>query len=182
MKIKCSIWKKRRRKRTKIFISHAKKDIEMVRNLVELLYSMGLKKEDIFCSSIPELGIPIKKNIHEYLRKMIKNEDIYTFFILSENYYESVICLIEMGAVWVKSREYITFLVPGFDYSEIKGIVDKRDISICMDEDTIQLKKELNSLKLDLEKKFRLHIDMNRWEFCRNRFIEGVQGKSTSYD
>lgn len=34
----------------RIFISHAKKDEEFVREFVELLYCMGIRTEDMFCS------------------------------------------------------------------------------------------------------------------------------------
>lgn len=166
----------------KIFISHAEKDTEIVCSMVELLYSMGLGTEDIFCSSVPELGIPIKKNIYEYIRKMIDKENIYTFFVLSENYYKSAVCLSEMGAVWVKRKEYITFLVPGFDYSDIKGVIDRRNIAIKMGADKARLKADLNNLKDDLEKKIRKHINVECWEFCRDYFIDKIQGKNPPLD
>ena len=51
-----------------LFISHATKDKKLITSFVEMLYSIGLKKENIFCSSIPELGVPIKEDIYDYLR------------------------------------------------------------------------------------------------------------------
>lgn len=36
-------------------------------------------------------------------------------FLLSEDYFKSVVCLNEMGASWVTKNEYYLFFVPGFD-------------------------------------------------------------------
>ena len=42
----------------KLFISHSQQDRPIVLHLVEMLYAMGMSEKDIFCSSVPELGIP----------------------------------------------------------------------------------------------------------------------------
>lgn len=157
----------------RLFISHAGKDKKIVTEFVELLYSMGLTSDDMFCSSIPELGIPFGNNIYQYLRNLIDGEEICTFFMLSENYYNSPDCLNEMGAVWVKQKEYVTFLLPGFKSSQIRGVIDPRDIAIEFEEKN-DLRKKLNDLKEKIQKDFQLNINVNRWEFCRERFINSI--------
>ena len=46
-----------------LFISHAEKDSAMVERFVDLLYDIGIPEESMFCSSISEIGVPIKENI-----------------------------------------------------------------------------------------------------------------------
>ena len=48
------------KKKHRLFISHAEKDATIVKAFVELLYRIGLNEDDIFCSSISEIGVPIR--------------------------------------------------------------------------------------------------------------------------
>ena len=77
----------------KLFISHSQQDRPMILPMVEMLYSIGMSENDIFCSSIPELGIPGGKEIYEYLRELFVKEDLYVLFMLSDHYYQSPNCL-----------------------------------------------------------------------------------------
>ena len=78
----------------------------------------------MFCSSISEIGVPIKEDIYDYLRTLLDSEPIIPIFMLSENYYESAACLNEMGAVWITQKDYFTFLLPGFEFKQIKGAIN----------------------------------------------------------
>ena len=53
----------------KLFISHSEKDREIISAFVDLLYDIGLKEENMFCSSRTDIGVPIKEDIYEYLRR-----------------------------------------------------------------------------------------------------------------
>lgn len=85
----------------KLFISHSQQDRPFILPMVEMLYSIGMSENDIFCSSIPELGIPGGKEIYEYLRELFVKEELYVLFMLSDRYYQSPNCLNEMGAAWI---------------------------------------------------------------------------------
>ena len=50
-----------------LFISHAEKDSELVEKFVDLLYDMGVPEKSMFCSSISEIGVPIKEDIRQLL-------------------------------------------------------------------------------------------------------------------
>lgn len=101
-----------------LFISHAEKDSELVEKFVDLLYDMGVSEKSMFCSSISEIGVPIKEDIYDYLRNLLDSEQVIPVFMLSDNYYASAACLNEMGAVWMKQKDYFTFLLPGFEFSK----------------------------------------------------------------
>lgn len=157
-------------KKPKIFISHSKDDEKYVKNLVYLLEDIGLSNNDIFCSLFREYGIPIGEDIYEYLRNELKSENVTVFYILSNNYYDSPACLNEMGASWMVQSEYITFLLPSFEFKEIKGAINPNKISISLDSNT--LKEYLNELKNNLCHKFNITILDNKWERVRDKYLD----------
>lgn len=130
-----------------LFISHAEKDSELIEKFVDLLYDMGIPEKSMFCSSISEIGVPVKEDIYEYLRNLLDSEQVIPIFMLSDNYYASAACLNEMGAVWMKQKDYFTFLLPDFEFSKIKGAINpsKRGISLWY-----KSERELQNLKEDL--------------------------------
>lgn len=159
----------------KIFISHAEKDKELVRNFVDLLYAIGLQDKDMFCSSIVDLGVPNNEDIFDYLKNMFDKEQLYVLFMLSDNYYRSAACLNEMGAAWIKKTKYITFLLPGFDFKEIVGAINPRQIAIKLDGDVDTLKARLNLFKDELIELFDVNISYTRWEIVREKFLQSIK-------
>ena len=55
-------------KQVKIFISHSSDDVKYVRRIVEFLEDLNVPEDGIFCSSIPEYGIPGGEKIFDFLR------------------------------------------------------------------------------------------------------------------
>lgn len=156
----------------KIFISHASKDIEIVKKFVEVLYHIGLNEENLFCSSVPELSVPEGKNIYDYLAELFQKEKIYVIFILSDNYYNSIYCLNEMGAAWVTKSEYTSILMPNFEYKEIKGPIDPMKASIKLNNELAA--SYLDSFKVKLQNMFEIKenfISDSRWQRYRDEFI-----------
>lgn len=100
----------------KIFISHSSKDVRYVEKIIDLIVDMGVREKQIFCSSVPGFGIPMDKDIYDYLAEEFSRTDVHVIFVLSRNYYKSIPCLNEMGAVWALKKEYMTILLPHFDY------------------------------------------------------------------
>ncbi len=120
-----------------VFISHAEKDKKVARKLVDLLEFIGIKgKEKLFCSSAPGYEIPLDKNIFDYLREQFEKHELYVIFLLSQNYYDRVITLNEMGAAWVTKTKYSSILIKGLDYQEMKGVITPDRISIKVESDS----------------------------------------------
>jgi hypothetical protein len=160
-------------KNKKIFISHSSDDVKYVQAICELLEVVGLGKEDIFCSSIPGYGIPVGNNIYDYLRNEFISNDLIVIFVLSDNYYKSVPCMNEMGAAWILKNKHYSFLVPSFEFHNVKGAIDPRDIAIKLDDTSLSF--ALNGFREELEKSFLIQdIDLNRWERYRTKFIESI--------
>ena len=95
--------------------------------------------------------------------------------VLSDNYYQSVACMNEMGAAWVLKNDYTTILLPGFEFKEIKGAINPRQIGLKLDGDLDDVKEKLGQLKDTLGQKFGLSpLSDVRWERKRDTFISAV--------
>lgn len=160
-------------KQKKIFISHSSKDKEYVKAIVNLLKSIGLKKDNLFCSSVDGYGIPLGKNIFEYLREEFNNFELHVIFVHSNNFYDSPICLNEMGATWVVKYKHTSIILPDFDMNRMTGVISKEDIAIRLDGDDVN--SRLTELKNELINDFNLYDEGSIiWEDNRNDFIKKV--------
>ena len=108
-------------KPNKLFISHSSKDVEYIKLFVELLEDIGMPDGSIVCTSVAGHGIPGGEKIYQWLRKQFVECDIRVVFALSHNYYASPASLNEMGAAWITRSTDTLLLLPGFDFSDIKG-------------------------------------------------------------
>lgn len=160
----------------KIFISHSSKDKPYVEKIVEFLEDIGLGESQIFCSSVHGYGIPLSENIYDFLRGQFEDNNIHVIFVLSENYYQSVASLNEMGAAWVLRNRYTSILLPGFNYSEIAGAIDPRDIALKLDASDDEVNQRLLELDEMLSDEFHLSkIALPKWERIRKRFKDAIQ-------
>ena len=161
-----------------IFISHSSKNKEQVKLLADLLRSIYLyPKKDIFCSSLPGYDIPIdtSHSIFDFLRSRFLEYDIYVLFIHSHEYYASPVSLNEMGAAWVLCAKSTSFLLPGFNFADMKGVINDTKIAIKLDNDIDEVKNKLNEFRKKLEKEFNLiPVQDIIWEKERDKFIQAI--------
>ena len=155
----------------KLFLSHSSKDIKIVEAFVNFMYKIGLTEKDMICTSVPATKIPTSKDIYEYLNLALSDEGVYVVFFLSDNYYSSPACLNEMGAAWLKRADSLNLLLPGFDYSDMQGVVNKNQVGIKLGVCDGMTKASFNDFKELLEDKFGLEISYNRWESARDEFL-----------
>lgn len=162
-------------KSPKVFISHSSQDKDYVSCLVDLLEDIGLTQEQLFCSSIPGYGIPLDEDIYDYLKQQFQEHNLHVILVLSDNYYQSVACMNEMGAAWILQNKYTTILLPGFEFKEVKGAINPRKIGLKLDGDLTEVKEKLGQLKDTLSQEFGLApISDVRWERKRDAFISIV--------
>lgn len=161
------------RMRNKIFISHSTKDKDYSDALIELLNDIGLTSDDVFYSSNPFYGVPLNNDIYDTLLSEFLSNKLHVLFLLSSNYYESPTSLNEMGAAWLCKNEYTMFLLPGFEFSDVKGVVDKDKIGIKLDSDKDEIDKRLDEFKEILDNEFELKkIEIRTWERYKKAFID----------
>lgn len=152
----------------KIFISHSSKDSMIVEEIIDLLETVGLKNEQIFCSSFEGYGIDLGENFLERLKTELSSK-VLVVFVLSKNFYSSPVCLCEMGATWVKTNEHIPVLIPPFDYKDIEGVIPLTQGF------KINESLKLNLFKQKIEGFFNLTpIDFSTWERKRDRILNRI--------
>lgn len=174
-----------KKKPNKIFISHSSKDVAFVKPLVELIASIGIEPENLFCASVNGYGVPLNSRIYDYLKEQFENYNLIVIFVLSENYYNSPASLNEMGAAWVLQYKYTSILLPGFEFKQITGAIDPTQISIKLDSDKSELKLRLSELRNVLINEFQLKRTLDRdniWEQHRDDFIDKVSFTKTYWE
>lgn len=152
----------------KIFISHSENDSAFVKELVDLLFFIGISKsrESIFCSSYKWYGVPLDEDIFSHIKEEL-NQDVHVIFILSDNFYKSSPSLNEMGAAWALTKDHSMIIIPPFSYGDIKGVVNPRQNSIYIND----------SERLDVFREKMLHIcgltsgDYGEWNSYKNEFL-----------
>lgn len=155
---------------TKVFISHASKDSEYVEEMIEVLESIGLDSNQIFCTSFEGYGIELGDNFLDSIKDELSSDSL-VIFILSKNFYESPVCLCEMGATWVLAKEHIPVLIPPLDYSDVKGVIPLSQGF------KINEPLKLNLFKEKIEKTFLIEntVSMSTWERKRDRILARIE-------
>ena len=157
----------------KIFISHSSADQKFAEALIDLLNTMGLGQEEIFCSSIPGYWIGNGKNFLDEIKTHFVNYDLFVIFIHSPRFYDSHVSLNEMGAAWVLQSEYCSFLTNDMEYDQMDAVVTSHEIAIKVN--TNEAKSRLNDWKMRILDWFgKSDINANIWERKRNSFLETV--------
>lgn len=167
-------------KSPKIFISHSTNDEPIVERFVTMLGQIGVKQDQLFCSSVAGYEIPQGAgDLYDFIRNEMSNDNLFVILMLSENYYKSPVCLNEMGAAWVKQSTCQIILLPGFQYSKIEGVVNPRDITFRLD-DKEKRNYALNDLKDCIISHLGLmdNLSQNHWERVRDKFLEEVDSIS----
>ena len=114
----------------KIFISHSSENKDYGNALVDLLTSIEVKSEDIIYTSNDAYGIPIGKDIFDWLKSKIE-EKPFVIYLLSPEYYKSRTCLNEVGAAWIVENDHAMIFTPNFDldsYEFKNGAINPREI------------------------------------------------------
>lgn len=104
----------------KIFISHSSKDkaiVDLFKNII-LNAGLGVSDNDIAYTSAPETGVPTGGNIPQYIKENIADSD-FVFFMISENYRKSEVCLNEMGAAWALDKNVKPLLLHNVSFESV---------------------------------------------------------------
>ncbi len=123
------------KEKPQIFISHSSKNASYGYALAELFEDIGVSAAEIIFSSNDRFGIPLGRNIFEYLKNEI-HVNTHMIYLLSDQYFDSPASLNEMGASWMVGNEFTFIGVPGFHFGNPKfsGIaLDNYRIGFTMD-------------------------------------------------
>lgn len=161
----------------KIFISHKSEDEPFVDALVNLLrLYIGSDAEKIFCSSVPNHKIGIGKEIYHEIKTQFEDYEIFMVIIHSPRYYQSSICLNEMGASWILNNECFSFLTADCEYDDLQGVIDKKYISIKVN--AKDAKDRMNEFIGKVLEFFNMpkpeFSTFSQWETDRDEFLKKV--------
>lgn len=120
----------------KIFISHSSRNKNYGNLIVELLRNLGIKENEILFTSNVAYGIPVGQNIFHWLKSQIE-EKPFVIYLLSEQYYESIACLNEMGAAWIIENDHAAIFTPDFNLSSKEfqsGALNPREIGFYVND------------------------------------------------
>jgi tetratricopeptide (TPR) repeat protein len=121
----------------KIFISHSSRNANYGRALVNLLTGVGVGHDSIVFTSDTSYGIPVGKNIFEWLKEQISDRP-FVIFLLSPDYYSSIACLNEMGAAWIVENQHAAIFTPNFDLNDSNfrsGALDPRELGFFIEDE-----------------------------------------------
>ncbi|MFI1773291.1 toll/interleukin-1 receptor domain-containing protein [Thalassobellus citreus] len=164
-----NIIKIKEEKKKEIFISHSNLDAEYVEKIIDILEIIGVPSDKIFCSSFEGYGVKLGNDFLQDIRQRL-NSQVLVVFVLSKNFYSSVVSLCEMGATWVKTNSHIPVLIPPFDYKDVKGVIPTSNGM------KINEKPKYNSLKTLVEEFLDLQpINNSIWERKRDNTLKELK-------
>lgn len=151
----------------RIFISHSSKDKDIMEKFSDsiLQLGIGLSHEDIFCTSIEEMGIKNGEDIRRHIRENVRSAD-FSFLMISKNYKASEICLNEMGAVWATDNRVRYYILPDVDFKEIGWLCD------AYKADKLADSVALDTLEQELTDFYGLPRKGGIWSRQRQNFID----------
>jgi hypothetical protein len=79
-----------------------------------------------------------------------------------------------MGAAWVLQKKYQSILLPGFEFSQVQGAINPREISFKLD-DKIYRNVALGELKNVMVEFLGIQdVDSSKWDYQRERFFAQI--------
>ena len=171
--VDCILSLETRKSAKRIFISHSSKDKDVIEKFTDYILQLeiGLSPEDIFCTSIEEMGIRNGEDIRQHIKDNVQGAD-FSFLMLSKNYKESEICLNEMGAVWAADNRVRYYLLPNVDFKEIGWLCDTNKAEKLYDS------VALDALEEELTDFYGLPHKGGIWSRQRQNFVEYLTNKN----
>lgn len=165
--VDCILSLEEKKNAKRIFISHSSKDKDIMEKFTDniLQLGIGLSHEDIFCTSIEEMGIRNGEDIRRHIRDNVQKAD-FSFLMISKNYKESEICLNEMGAVWATDNYIHYYLLPNVNFNEIGWLCDTNKADKLCDSVV------LDALEEELTGYYGLTHKGGIWSRQRQNFVE----------
>ncbi|UOQ99857.1 toll/interleukin-1 receptor domain-containing protein [Hymenobacter sp. 5317J-9] len=154
----------------KVFISHASLDVAIAGDLIKMLRLLGLRANQILCTSIDGYDIPLgTRNYLDFLSGEIQSGAV-VIFLLSKNFYKSPTCLAEMGAAWVLGSDMIPLVIPPFSFKEVEGVIPFTQGMM------VNNKTGIHKLADALGKRFELSKDRGEiWETDRDEILTAME-------
>lgn len=112
-----------------VFISHSSANKEIAEHLSAYLIRVGVKEQNIFCSSIIGQGVANGEKLNVAIGKAIKKSKLI-IFLLSHDFIKSSYCMEELGVGWYLAQQHkamcFYLVLPDIALSELNGFVNSK--------------------------------------------------------
>lgn len=150
----------------RVFISHAAVDKPLADALADLLrLGTDLTAARILCTSLEGMGVPEGVSDYlDYLRTTLNGAELVVP-LLTPAFFDSEVCLIELGAMWGAQLPSFPIVVEPVDYGRVEQVLGKMQLSKIDDA------KHLARLHDAIVTKFGLKARTDMWEAKRDQFL-----------
>lgn len=162
------------------FISHQYKDIDKANRLRDfLMNTIGLDAEkDIFFQGRQSSGVGIGNNIDDDMKNALLNNECYFIALFSEQYFQSIACMKELGGAWVLDRKIVAFVFKNDNESTVqktvmnnsKDAIGNRLMILVEDQNRDSrdnMVERIIELSKDIEKHFNIPRKLSDTDFYR---------------
>lgn len=153
----------------KVFISHASPDKELVGEFVDLLNTgANIMPDDIFCSSVPGMGIPNHSDFGEKIKTNLQDAQL-VIILLTKSYLRSPYCNCELGATWYGSKSSYVFVVPPLRLDEVKGVMIGKQVGLITNSAVLDELKDVAMTHLGIS------TQTSRWNEKKSKFLRYIE-------
>lgn len=117
----------------RLFLSHAHADRGIASALSSLLIQLGVSPDDLFYTSRPDTGAAAGEDFRQRLRREAREASLM-IQLISESYFASTACVMELGAQWVLETPSFPVLVPPIRFVDINARVGPIQATSIQDE------------------------------------------------
>ena len=137
-----------------IFISHSKKDLDIIDQLTAFMQNVMTKEAKYFCTSRTQEGVPKGENFSEAIYSNYINS-YHAVYLITQNFLKSVYCMQELGFSFILPRKKKIYLIfPDVTLDDLKGFVNSGVYQFAFvdtEDDMLDFAKQLNK-KVDTKK------------------------------
>ncbi|MFI5706342.1 hypothetical protein [Kribbella sp. NPDC051620] len=150
---------------SRLFISHASADADLADALADLLrLGTDLPSERILCTSLEGMTIPAgTKDYLEFLRIQISDAGL-VLPLFTPAFFDSEVCLIEVGAMWGLGQSAFPLIVPPVDFARVEKLLGKVQAA------KVDQEKGLSELHDRIVQVFGLTAKTPMWNKKRTQF------------
>jgi hypothetical protein len=150
---------------SRLFISHASADVDLADALADLLrLGTDLPSERILCTSLEGMSIPTGTTDYlKFLRTQISDAGL-VLPLLTPAFFDSEVCLIEIGAMWGLGQRAFPLIVPPVDFARVEKLLGKVQAA------KIDQEKGLSELYDRIVEVFGLTAKTPMWNKKRTQF------------
>lgn len=165
-------------KRQLVFISHASADKAIIKEFIDkiLKEGLGLRDENIACTSFEATGVTIGDDIPGYIKENIAAAKV-VLAMVSKAYKASEVCQNEVSAAWALGNRPIQILLPDVDFEELGWLLHLKKAAKIDSQECLDHLEEVLCDRLGLSL-----VSPRHWNPCVNAFLEKFKSNSSLDD